>query len=149
MNKIISLPILVFFGLCLLGIDGVNASSPSSSSLSPTYSREKNYNAKPLDHDPRRHQTSASISTEILTEVTTKPTMTSTTYSTESPELVSTEIPTNSMGSSPESLKLSPRIVSLNIMVAGLAGMGKTTCCRALLDSWWQEIKEEEIGQKY
>jgi len=29
-------------------------------------------------------------------------------------------------------------------MVAGLAGMGKTTCCRALLDSWWQEIKEGE-----
>ena len=41
---------------------------------------------------------------------------------------------------SPESIKLRPRIVSLNIMVAGLAGLGKTTTVRALLDAWtWQQ----------
>jgi septin family protein len=52
---------------------------------------------------------------------------------------------------SPESLKLKPRIVSLNIMVAGLAGLGKTTLCRALLDAWWEEIQEEKgdsVGTK-
>jgi cell division control protein 12 len=36
----------------------------------------------------------------------------------------------------PESLQLRPRVVSLNIMVAGLSGLGKTTTCSALLDSW-------------
>ncbi len=45
---------------------------------------------------------------------------------------------------SPESLKLKPRIISLNIMVAGLAGLGKTTLCRALLDAWWDEIQEDK-----
>ena len=44
----------------------------------------------------------------------------------------------------PDSLKLKPRVVSLNIMVAGLAGLGKTTLCRALLDAWWQELREEQ-----
>lgn len=33
------------------------------------------------------------------------------------------------------SLQLRPRIISLNIMVAGLAGLGKTTMCSALLKS--------------
>jgi len=36
----------------------------------------------------------------------------------------------------PGSLQLRPRVISLNIMVAGLAGLGKTTTCSALLDSW-------------
>ncbi len=49
----------------------------------------------------------------------------------------------HSMGS-PESLKLKPRVISLNIMVAGLAGLGKTTLCRALLDAWWEEIQEDK-----
>jgi len=48
---------------------------------------------------------------------------------------------------SPESLQLSPRIISFNIMVAGLAGMGKTTFCRALLNAWWQEsVMDEQQG---
>jgi septin family protein len=49
----------------------------------------------------------------------------------------------HSMGS-PESIKLKPRVVSLNIMVAGLAGLGKTTLTRALLDAWWKEIQEDK-----
>ena len=49
----------------------------------------------------------------------------------------------HSMGS-PESIKLKPRVISLNIMVAGLAGLGKTTLCRALLDAWWEEIQEDK-----
>lgn len=53
--------------------------------------------------------------------------------------------PSYSMGS-PESLKLSPRIISLNIMVAGLAGLGKSTFCKALLDSWWQEVEGERAN---
>lgn len=36
----------------------------------------------------------------------------------------------------PASLQLRPRIVSLNIMVAGLSGLGKTTTCHTLFESW-------------
>lgn len=43
-------------------------------------------------------------------------------------------------GASPTpSLSLRPRVVSLNIMVAGLSGLGKTTTCEALLESWIQQ----------
>jgi septin family protein len=38
--------------------------------------------------------------------------------------------------SPPESVQLRPRIINFNIMVAGLSGLGKTTLCEALLDSW-------------
>ena len=34
------------------------------------------------------------------------------------------------------SLRLRPRVVCLNIMVAGLSGLGKTTACASLLESW-------------
>jgi len=34
------------------------------------------------------------------------------------------------------SMKLRPRVISLNLMVAGLAGLGKTTTCAQLLDAW-------------
>merc|ERR1719162_1991122 len=34
-----------------------------------------------------------------------------------------------------DSLHLRPRIISLNIMVAGLSGLGKTTMCTTLLQS--------------
>jgi len=33
-------------------------------------------------------------------------------------------------------LRLRPRVITLNIMVAGLSGLGKTTTCRSLLDTW-------------
>ena len=56
-----------------------------------------------------------------------------------------TDSPSNSHSiGSPESLKLKPRVISLNIMVAGLAGLGKTTLCRALLDAWWEEIQDNK-----
>ena len=51
------------------------------------------------------------------------------------------ETPPQKLGP-PESLHLGPRIINLNIMVAGLSGLGKTTMCAALLDSW-QEVQEE------
>eukprot|EP00536_Pseudo-nitzschia_multiseries_P008083 jgi/Psemu1/256888/estExt_Genewise1Plus.C_2000004 len=52
---------------------------------------------------------------------------------------------THSTMGSPESIKLRPRVISLNIMVAGLAGLGKTTTVRALLDAWtWQEIHGDD-----
>ena len=34
------------------------------------------------------------------------------------------------------SLKLKPRVVSFNVMVAGLSGLGKTTTCNMLFDAW-------------
>ena len=37
------------------------------------------------------------------------------------------------------SLTLRPRVVSLNVMVAGLSGLGKTTTCTALLEAWQQQ----------
>lgn len=37
------------------------------------------------------------------------------------------------------SLRLRPRVVSLNVMVAGLSGLGKTTACAHLLESWKQQ----------
>ena len=46
----------------------------------------------------------------------------------------------------PPSLSLRPRVISLNVMVAGLSGLGKTTTCEALLQSWIQQ--EEEISKK-
>lgn len=33
-------------------------------------------------------------------------------------------------------MKLKPRVVSFNIMVAGLSGLGKTTTCNMLFDAW-------------
>lgn len=36
----------------------------------------------------------------------------------------------------PDSVRLKPRIISFNIMVAGLSGLGKTTLCEVLLNSW-------------
>lgn len=47
--------------------------------------------------------------------------------------------PQNSAASPTPSLSLRPRVVSLNIMVAGLSGLGKTTTCEALLESWIQQ----------
>ena len=38
--------------------------------------------------------------------------------------------------SPPDSIKLKPRIIYFNIMVAGLSGLGKTTLCDALFESW-------------
>ena len=46
----------------------------------------------------------------------------------------------------PPSLSLRPRVVSLNVLVAGLSGLGKTTTCEALLQSWIQQ--EEDISLK-
>merc|ERR1719246_395058 len=38
---------------------------------------------------------------------------------------------------------LRPRVVTLNVMVAGLSGLGKTTTCQSLLELWTGgEIKE-------
>uniref|UniRef100_A0A6U9ZJ14 Septin-type G domain-containing protein n=1 Tax=Pseudo-nitzschia australis TaxID=44445 RepID=A0A6U9ZJ14_9STRA len=58
--------------------------------------------------------------------------------------------PTTTMMGSPESIKLRPRVVSLNIMVAGLAGLGKTTTVRALLEAWTsQQIYDEEQNETH
>eukprot|EP00980_Cylindrotheca_fusiformis_P028659 scaffold22634_cov123-Cylindrotheca_fusiformis.AAC.6 len=38
--------------------------------------------------------------------------------------------------SPPEPVQLKPRIINFNIMIAGLSGLGKTTLCETLLDSW-------------
>ena len=43
------------------------------------------------------------------------------------------------VASTTPSLSLRPRIVSLNVMVAGLSGLGKTTACAALLESWQEQ----------
>lgn len=52
--------------------------------------------------------------------------------------------------SSPEinSLHLRPRIISLNIMVAGLSGLGKTTMCSALLKSLVETLSQTENKKK-
>lgn len=42
----------------------------------------------------------------------------------------------------PDSVNLKPRVVNFNIMVAGLSGLGKTTFCKALLDSWMDSADE-------
>ena len=34
------------------------------------------------------------------------------------------------------SLRLKPRVVSFNVMVSGLSGLGKTTCCDMLFEHW-------------
>jgi len=36
----------------------------------------------------------------------------------------------------PESIRLKPRTIAFNIMVAGLSGLGKSTMCAQLLESW-------------
>jgi septin family protein len=113
MNKIISLSIFVF----LFGRRCVNVGVVASSS--PTTTTKSTITTNPIESP----ELSSSLS-ETPTKTATESTLTK-----------------KSIGT-PESLKLSPRIVSLNIMVAGLAGMGKTTMCRALLDSWWEEIEE-------
>ncbi|CAJ1940022.1 unnamed protein product [Cylindrotheca closterium] len=46
------------------------------------------------------------------------------------------------MMSPPDSVNLKPRVVNFNIMVAGLSGLGKTTFCKALLDSWMESADE-------
>ena len=46
------------------------------------------------------------------------------------------------------SLSLRPRVVSLNVMVAGLSGLGKTTTCAALLESWQQQQQQQQGGAK-
>jgi len=54
--------------------------------------------------------------------------------------------------SEPASIQLRPRIICLNIMVAGLSGLGKTTTCNSLLESWWEDttttISKEEKKKK-
>lgn len=49
--------------------------------------------------------------------------------------------------SPPESVHLKPRIINFNIMVAGLSGLGKTTLCEALLESW-QETPTDDVLKK-
>merc|ERR1712238_63864 len=50
-------------------------------------------------------------------------------------------------------LHLRPRVITLNIMVAGLSGLGKTTTCRSLLNTWSSSSKnggnseEDEVLQ--
>ena len=41
----------------------------------------------------------------------------------------------------PKKLRLSPRIVQFNIMVAGLSGLGKTTACNELFASWRADVR--------
>lgn len=48
-----------------------------------------------------------------------------------------------------ESIQLRPRIISLNIMVAGLAGLGKTTACTSLLDSWLHPIPKTGVQRRH
>lgn len=45
------------------------------------------------------------------------------------------------------SLSLRPRVISLNVMVAGLSGLGKTTTCAALLESWQQQDNPLQFGR--
>ncbi|KAJ1447067.1 Septin-domain-containing protein [Pelagophyceae sp. CCMP2097] len=52
------------------------------------------------------------------------------------------------VGSAHASLRLKPRVVSLNIMVAGLSGLGKTTTCNMLFDSWTQGLPAPPKGSK-
>jgi len=42
------------------------------------------------------------------------------------------------------SLKLKPRVVSFNVMVAGLSGLGKTTTCNMLFDAWQGNAPSQE-----
>ena len=42
------------------------------------------------------------------------------------------------------SLKLKPRVVSFNVMVAGLSGLGKTTTCNMLFDAWQGNSPSQE-----
>ena len=55
----------------------------------------------------------------------------------------STNTMSSSLSSQPSSPHLKPRIIQLNIMVAGLSGLGKTTMCNVLLDSWTQDKQKK------
>ena len=46
------------------------------------------------------------------------------------------------------SLKLKPRVVSFNVMVAGLSGLGKTTTCNMLFEQWQQPGHHASSGAK-
>lgn len=46
------------------------------------------------------------------------------------------------------SLSLRPRVVSLNVMVAGLSGLGKTTTCSTLLELWQHDETQPPPGDR-
>ena len=54
------------------------------------------------------------------------------------------ESQTQPKGEDYTSLKLKPRVVSFNVMVAGLSGLGKTTTCNMLFDAWQGNKKRTE-----
>ena len=86
-----------------------------------------------------------SAATNAASSFSPRPQITASTYKRGLPTAAKTETDaTRSTMGSPESIKLRPRVVSLNIMVAGLAGLGKTTTVRALLDAWsFRELNEK------
>ena len=155
--------ILLFVGRCCLFPilhDGVlvsvsvSASVPSEFGTKPSHSTHRRRRSR---YRVETESTPVVIPGETVNAATPSSSPTSTTLSS-SPKVSSTTTTddesvtdsrsdSHSMGS-PESLKLKPRVVSLNIMVAGLAGLGKTTLTRALLDAWWNEIQDDKDDSK-
>eukprot|EP00532_Pseudo-nitzschia_australis_P018421 CAMPEP_0168311888 /NCGR_PEP_ID=MMETSP0142_2-20121227/67602_1 /TAXON_ID=44445 /ORGANISM="Pseudo-nitzschia australis, Strain 10249 10 AB" /LENGTH=585 /DNA_ID=CAMNT_0008264807 /DNA_START=228 /DNA_END=1985 /DNA_ORIENTATION=- len=122
------------FLLLLWHVAAVAASSSSSSQL------------RLLPPDPSTNTAPASsTSTSMLQQNRQQQYSAQQYYSTQHQQQQPPQYSARSMGS-PESIKLRPRIVSLNIMVAGLAGLGKTTTVRALLDAWTRQQQTNNHG---
>jgi len=155
--------VLVFPGRCCLFPilhDDVLVSVSASASVPSEFGTKPSHSTRRRRRSRYRVETESTlvvIPGETVNAATPSSSTTSTTLSS-SPKVSSTTTTddesvtdsrsdSHSMGS-PESLKLKPRVVSLNIMVAGLAGLGKTILIRALLDAWWNEIQDDKDDSK-
>jgi len=138
-NLILVSSFLLIFGV--LDLSKATSSSSSSSSSSVTSSSSPSSNVGGGDSHNNKNAEKSTKSSSLLTNYLAgkkekkraeSSSSSSSSASSEDEEETGVSLPI-------ESVKLRPRVIHLNIMVAGLSGLGKTTTCASLIESWQQQ----------